>query len=293
MLVRKGKLSTCGLLSAVLLTLVACAAQPPNTALDESDPVDIVATMRAYAKVDSHASLSAVIRRLERYADSHPDDYSSRARLANAYTLLGAAYLQDIEAKEAAYAAAIRYAEAAMLTVPGFAHLREQRGVAFHFALQQLDHRHLEAMEFWKAALMYDYEECTGAMGKVLGYAQLHRAEAAMDRMDQIDANANWGNTRMSRGLYLYALPEYLGGDVEKGQQLIAAAVKDNPRNIVPRWGRAKYVALPAGDREQFRQDLQWVVDQPLKELVGYRPWNRAIKRDAKKLLKNTRRLFK
>jgi tetratricopeptide (TPR) repeat protein len=255
--------------------------------------VDLVASLRAYSQADSRETVLAAIRQLERFAAAHPGDYTSRARLANAYTLYGAFYVQDVPAKEAAYTAALRYAEAAMLTVPGFAHVRQTRGVAFHFALQQLDHRHLEAMEFWKAALLYDYEECSGAMSKVLRYGQLMRAVAVMDRMDQIDRNANWGNNRLARGFYLYAMPAYMGGDVEQAQQLIGAAVQDNPRNIVPRWGRAKYVALAESDRELFKQDLQWVVAQPLDELVGYRPWNVAIQQDARRLLKQTRRLFK
>lgn len=277
----------------LLAVLSGCAGQPVTQAPVANESIDLVSGLQAYAQSDSEESLLAAIRLLEGFAAAHPDDYASRARLANAYTLLGAVYRWEVAAKEAAYTAALRYAEAAMLTVPGFAHVRETRGVAFQFALQQLDHRHLEAMEFWKAALLYDYEENSGTMGKMMRYGQLNRAVSVMDRLDQIDENANWGSNRLSRALYLYAMPEYVGGDEARAERLIAAAIADNPNSIVLRWARAKYVSLPAGDRALFMQDLQWVVKQPLHDLVGYRPWNLAIQRNARYLLKNSQQRFK
>ena len=279
-------------LSLVWLLLTGCAGQPPAEAPDSSEPVTQVSALRAYAKADSRSSLLQAIRMLERYAASHPEDYESQARLANAYTLLGAGYTEDVSGKEAAYSAAIRYAEAAMMTEPGFAHVWGKRGVAFGIALQQLDHRHVEAMSFWKAALLYDYEECTGSMGKMLRYADLRRAVAVMDRLAQIDPNASWGNNLMTRGLYQLRKPDYVGGDVTAAKAMLDEAVKLNQRNLAPRWARAKFYAVLAGDRALFKRDLQWVAAQPLDDLLGYRPWNLLYQREARDLLKQTRQLF-
>lgn len=276
----------------LLLMLAGCAGkQSPVPGLPPK-PVALTGAMEAYANVDSRKSLLRAIRMLERYALDNPDNYVSRARLANAYTLLGAGYTQDVPGKQAAYSAAVRYAEEAMLTVPGFAHLRENRGIGFELALRQLDHRHMEAMEFYKAAQFYDYDECSGVMGKLLHLNKVQRAVAVMDRMAQIDANAAWGNNRMSQGLYKLLRPDYLGGDQAQGLQLLDRAVADNPRNIVPRWGRAKYFAVQAGDRDLFKKDLRWVRRQALDELVGYRPWNVVIQREARSLLSRAGTLF-
>ncbi len=280
-------------IALLVALLCGCAGQTPIERPYSQEPVDLVSGLRAYAQSDNRDSLLHAIQLLEAYATTHPDDYESRARLANAYTLLGAGYTHKVLRKEAAYAAAIRYAEEAMLTVPGFAHVWRGRGIGFTLALQQLDHRHIEAMTFWKAAVLYDYEECTGSMGRVLRFAELRRAVAMMDRLAQIDRNVGDGNNLMAQGLYRFNMPEYLNGDLQLAEQLLAEAVEVNQRNIVPRWGRARYYALPAGDRELFRQDLRWVVDQPLDNLVGYRPWNIVIQRDARRMLKKFRSLFK
>ncbi|MGB1579875.1 MAG: TRAP transporter TatT component family protein [Nevskiales bacterium] len=284
----------CGSLLATMAFFVAlgCANNITPVPAVPNSPVAIGDAMQAYEQADSRDSLLRAIRMLERYAQDHPGDYASRARLANAYSLLGMGYTQDIGGKEAAYSAAVRYAEAAMLTVPGFAHVWKERGVTFALALQQLDHRHVEAMEYYKVAQFSDYEECKGAMGRVLGISQMQRAVAVMDRLAQIDENVSWGNNRMMQGLYKLRQPDYLGGDHVTAMYMLERAIQDNLQNVAPRWGRAKYFAVPAGKRQLFVSDLRWVVEQPLDQLVGYKPWNIVIQRDARALLSQTNRLF-
>lgn len=255
--------------------------------------IDLVTALRGYAQVDGRKSLLLVIRQLEAYAAAHPADYESRARLANAYTLLGVGYSRRIEAKEAAYTAAIRHAESALLTEPGFAHVWEARGIGFKLALQQLDHRHLEAMAYLKLALLMNYLECSGPLGKLADTVSMQRAIAIMDRIAQIDANAMSGNNRFTQGLYLFARPMVLGGDREAGRSIMKTVVHNNARNLFPRWARARYVAVETGQRRQFVRDLQWVREQPLDGLVGYRPWNLMMQRHAEAMLANEDRYFR
>ena len=276
----------------LFIVAAGCASKVTPTPGLPGAPVAIGDAMQAYHRADSRDALLQAIRMLERYAQDNPDDYSSRARLANAYTLLGLGYTDDIGKKEAAYSAAVRYAEEAMLTEPGFAHVWKERGVSFSLALQQLDHRHIEALSYYRSAQFLDYQECKGAMGRLLDISQMQRAVAVMDRLAQIDPNISDGTNLAMQGLYKIRQPDYLGGDDVTAQYLLERAAQDNPRNIIPRWVRAKYFAIDAGKRDLFVRDLRWVAEQPLEQLVGHRPWNIVIQRDAKALLSQASRLF-
>lgn len=94
-----------------------------------------------------------------------------------------------------------------------------------------------------------------------------------------------WGNNLFSRGIYFLAQPEFAGGDRDKSAAFLAQAIAVNQKNIIPRWGRAKYYAVAMQDRALFEADLRWVVKQPLNQLVGYPHWNRFLQREARQLL--------
>lgn len=288
-----GSRSWGSVLGLILVLQVGCACRSAAPVLESGSqaPVDLAEANAAYTYADGYQSLKGAILLLERYAAQHPDDYASRARLANAYTLLGAGYSTTVADKATAYAAAMRYGEAAMLTVPAF---RAQRaaGESFESALQTLGKAHFEAMEFWKTALFYDFRECTGLLDKLMSYGRLRKAVAVMDRMEQIERQAMWGNNLFSQGIYYLAQPEIVGGDKRKSAAYLAEAAAVSPTNIVPRWGRAKYYAVAMGDRELFRKDLQWVTAQPLDKLSGYRPWNLVLQREALALLANEKQYF-
>lgn len=285
-------LSVCTLVLMVVLS-AGCGTAPVVTdaAASAATPVDLQEANAAYRYADSYQSLMGAIILLEAYAGQHPGDYASRARLANAYTLLGAGYSTAIADKQAAYAAAMRFGEAAMMTVPAFQAARA-RGEDFGTALQQLGEAQFEAMEFWKTALFYDFRECTGLLGKLASYARLRRAVAVMDRMAQIDREAMWGNNLFSQGIYFLAQPEIVGGSRSKSAAYLAEAAAVSALNIVPRWGRAKYFAVAMGDQALFRNDLTWVTAQPLDQLVGYRPWNLVLQREARTLLATAQQYF-
>lgn len=271
--------------AAVILLLTGCVAGQGQrvVAVDAISPSwDQVS--RSYDAVDSRASLLEAIAVLERYADERQRDYASRARLANAYTLLGAGYSAGARDKADAYRQAMQWAEAAFMT-DGTYRLARMNGKSFEEALQYLDLRHIEALEFWKTAVFYSFREASGILAKLVRYPNLKKAVAVMAREEALDRNAMDGNNLMSWGIYYLAQPEFYGGDREKARAYLAEAAAVSERNIVPRWGRGKYFAVAMNDRDMFVNDLQWVVAQPLEPLDGYRPWNVLIQREAAELL--------
>ncbi len=278
-------------LLGVLLSACVSNAVPPEPDSGPVEAVNFAEANAAFTYADSYPSLKGAISLLERYAQQHPGDYASRARLANAYTLLGAAYSSSVADKAAAYAAAMRYGEAAMMTDPDYKAAHD-RGASFADALQALDEEHFEALEFWKTALFYDFRECTGLWDMLLSYGRLRQAVAVMERMEQIDRQAMWGNNLFSQGIYYLAQPEFVGGDKQLSAAYLAEAAAVSQRNIVPRWGRAKYYAVEMQDAGLFRADLSWVASQSLDKLEGYRPWNVALQREARLLLANSADYF-
>lgn len=290
---KNGRYRLAALLGLCVVIYSGCAYQPravePRVA--PSAAVSIAEANAAYRYADSYPSLKGAISLLELYAAQNPADYVSRARLANAYTLLGAGYSQTVAAKAEAYARAMYYGESAMMTVPAYKAARDS-GASFEEALVHLGATQFEAMEFWKTALFYDFRECTSLLGKLSSYAGLRQAVAVMDHMEQINRQAMWGNNLFSQGIYYLAQPEFVGGDKQKAAEYLAEAAAVTARNIVPRWGRAKYYAVAMGDVDLYQQDLQWVQQQPLDTLLGYRPWNVFLQREAKALLTETERYF-
>jgi tetratricopeptide (TPR) repeat protein len=280
-----------GLLMA-MLGLAACAHCPPPPSTPADTPlVDYAQATAAYDSADSRESLLAAIHLLQRYAQAQPNDYASRARLANAYTLLGAGYSSSGADKAAAYRQAMAFAEQAFMTKVTYRQAREG-GQSFEQALALLDQEQLEALEFWKTAMFYSFREADGIWAKLIRYPRLKQAVAVMQRIEAIDRNAYWGNNLMSWGIYYLAQPEFYGGDRDKARQYLAEAASVSQRNIVPRWGRAKYFAVAMNDPALFRADLEWVAAQPLDELVGFKAWNRVLLIEAKSLLAQQAVLF-
>ena len=266
-----------------LIGLSACSGMVAKQALPQP-AASLDEAMHSYEQVESRHQLLAAIDLLDTYAEQNPGDYASRARLANAYTLLGAGYAKTLDEKASAYEKAMKAAEQAMLTSSDYAQARRQ-GRSFSTAVETLDIRYIEAMEFWKTALFYSFREAEGVLDKLLRYPRLKQAVAVMEHIERLDREAIGGSNLMSQGIYYLALPEFAGGDRLKSAKYLAEAAAVSKRSILPRWGRAKYYAVAMKDYELYRSDLQWVVAQPLKDLIGFRPWNVLLQREARGML--------
>ena len=274
------------ILPALVMMLVmssGCAVTATQTQIMQP-PVSLETAMRAYDKVESRHELLAVIDMLDTYAAHNPGHYESRARLSNAYTLLGAGYSKTLTEKELAYEQAMQVAEEAMMTSSGYAEIM-RRGGSFEEAVQSLNADYIEAMEFWKTALFYSFREAQGAVNKLLRYPRLKKAVAVMEHIDRLDRNAIYGSNLMSLGIYYLALPEFAGGDRSRSAAYLMQAAAVSERSILPRWGRAKYFAVAMQDEALYTSDLKWVVAQPLNKLEGYRPWNILLQREAAEML--------
>ncbi|MGB1581041.1 MAG: TRAP transporter TatT component family protein [Nevskiales bacterium] len=269
-----------------MLGLTACGALPATQSLPQPG-VSLDKAMAAYERVESRADLLAAIDLLDTYAQQHPQDYASRARLANAYTLLGAGYAKTLREKADAYSRAMEVAEQAMMTSDAYAQARSGIG-SFTDAIQSLDVDYIEAMEFWKTALFYSFREAQDPISKLLRYPRLRKAVAVMQHIDSLDRNAIGGSNLMSLGIYYLALPEFAGGDRQKSAEYLAQAAAVSERSILPRWGRAKYYAVAMQDKNLYQSDLKWVVSRPLNELIGYRPWNILLQREAAQMLQSS-----
>ena len=263
--------------------LTACAPSPVQSTLD-APPVDQARALAAYQQSETRQQLMVAIDLLQHHARQNPDNYQTLARLANAYTLFGAGYVRNASEKEWAYSRAMQVAEQAMMTSAHYAEVRRRNG-GFAEAVKTLDSSYLEAMEFWKTALFYRFREAKGVVDKVVRYPRLKQAVAVMEHMESLDRNAIGGSNLMSQGIYYLALPEFAGGDRELSAQYLAEAAAVSNRSILPRWGRAKYYAVAMNDYDLYRRDLEWVAAQPIDELIGFRPWNVLLQREAAAML--------
>lgn len=237
------------------------------------------------------AGAAAAIRAWDRVleeAPRHPEGLVSRSRMT---LLLGAAYVDDCRERERFYDATMRDAERAMATSDEFRR-RVESGEELWEAVDALGPEDLHAMNLWSTAVFYRYRDCFSSLERVLNLRWIRRAQAVMTRMSEIEPDWEDGALHFAWGIVHLALPEIAGGDREQAAADFAHAIELDSDRLLFRWGRGRYFCLETGDRECFRDDLEWVAAQD-PEAAGGRPeWNVYFQREARELLTDIDRYF-
>ena len=103
-----------------------------------------------------------------------------------------------------------------------------------------------------------------------------------------------WGDGAVgfAWGIYYVALPESVGGDLERSRTILDGLVAARPDALLPRWGRGKYFHTRTRDKEACRRDLEWVVSQDPRRAPGKLAWNVYFHADASLLLERLDAMF-
>jgi len=112
-------------------------------------------------------------------------------------------------------------------------------------------------------------------------------------RAIELDETYFFGGPLLLRGLVDATLPPLLGGSLEAGDLLVSRAIEiSDGRFLLARVLHARFVALPAGDRERFDDELDAVLAAPLDVLPGYRLFTVVAQRRAERLKARAEQLF-
>jgi hypothetical protein len=248
------------------------------------DEQELTDARHAYINADNAAALRSAIATMEDLLANSPGLESLRVDLAEAYTLLGAAYENSRRHKRDHFQTAQHHAERVLLSRPGFRQALEG-GQRPGLAARQLTGEDVPAMVIWATATAYLFDEGLSSMGRVRHYRGLEDLRLFMERAYELEPEYEYGLVPFSLAIFYIATPQFAGGDLDRAARLMANAIETPGNSLMPRWGRARYLHTLTGDRQAKRSDLEWVLAQDARAADSPYPWNIYVQQDARRML--------
>ncbi len=277
-------------LCGAILLLTACATWTPGWETDPeraADAEEAVAAGEAERLLETAGDTAGLERAIAAYEGrlaENPADEQALVALADAYILRGAAYRDTRTEKRDDFVAAIRYAERALAGNAAFQE-RINAGDNIAAAAAVLGEGDVPAMVFWVTGVFYYFDEGLNPLQRAIHFNRLQQARSVLERAGELDPDYSHGLIPFSLGIYYIAVPGFAGRDFERAEALLAEADAAPGDSLLPRWGRARYLHTAQGDREAFRDDLEWVLAQDAQDSASRYRWNVFIQRDARALL--------
>ncbi len=244
--------------------------------------------MQAEKTAASRDDVLNIISMYQKVEQSDPENYFALWKTGNYYLLLGAAHALNKTDRKKHYREAISYCEKAMYTNPEFKEAVNSEKVITE-AARRLTINEIDAMGYWYTARFYYFKDCLSPLGRAMNTKIVIENNKMIELIDKLDSNWAGGGNYFSRALYYIALPERFGGSKEKAEQEFATAVQVGGEDyIVNRWGRAKYLWSITGNRQGYKSDLKWVIEQDPGKGKNPHAWNVYFQNDAKKMLEET-----
>ena len=242
----------------------------------------------AYANSDNESLLRNAIETMEALLDEAPHHRELRVDLAEAYTLLGAAYTNSRTLKRQHFLTAQGHAERVLLSRPEF-RMTLERGERPGLAARHLNADDVPAMVIWSTATSYLFDEGMTAIGRVRHYRGLEDLRLFMERALELDPDYEYGLVPFSLAIFYIATPSFAGGNLNRAEQLIEQAIATPGTSLMPHWGRARYLHSLTGDHRAKRADLEWVLAQDARAVDSPYHWNVYVQRDARRMLAELR----
>jgi len=237
-----------------------------------------------FATATDAAAVDAALAAYARVLAVDPGNYRALVDAATLSILRGTAYTRNAARKSEYFYQAMRYAELAMYTNPDF-RARADAGAAPWEAVETLGAAEAEAMFFWVTALQYEFKEGMSLPSKVVNLAWLQRSLVFLDRVEAVAPDFGGGAVEFAKVICYVALPESRGGSKAKGEAYMAKSVAKSDGWLLPRWGRGKYYYPIRGEKALARQDLAWVLAQPLEQYQDPYPWRVHFRDSAREIL--------
>ena len=280
------------LILALSLATLGCAtsagqwAESVSTADHEDETLDpaIIEARSKFKDGDDQSSLRAAIDSMERLLDRAPSNRKLRVDLAEAHTLLGAAYATSRGQKRSAFLAAQHHAEQALLTRPEFRNAI-RAGQRSGLAAEHLEKEDVPAMVIWATATAYLFDEGMTPIGRALNYRGLEDLRLIMERALDLNPEYEYGLVPFSLAIFHIATPGFAGGDLDQAKLLMEQAIDTPGHSLMPRWGRARYLHPLTSDQESRRADLEWILAQDAHMADSPYHWNVYVQRDARRML--------
>lgn len=240
---------------------------------------------------DTKDKVVQLVKTYERVLEIDPTNYEALWSLGRYWWLVGFAYSDLVEYKEACYKRAIQYCERAMYGNSEFKSLVDM-GENVWDACRVLSKDEIEAMFYWYAGVGSYWTECLSGPGRLLNMRWSGRLRKVVGRMMEIDPTWGGGHPYYAKAIYFTQAPGFLGGDLKKAAQFFDKAIEAGPNWLYIKWGRAKYYYTKTKDKEGFKEDLEWVIAQDPRKADSPYPANVMFQRQAKEMLSHLGNYF-
>ena len=233
---------------------------------------------------ESREEIEQILGQYLRWPEADEDYETAQTGAARLLLLLGANFSKSTREQRKFYRETQKAAERAMAVVPAFRNGRD-RGQSVPEAAATLPVQSFEPLFLWTTAVFYTFRDVASLPEQILFKGRLQEAKSVLDLMMEKDPTWQDGSLQFSLGIYYLSVPKILGGDRDKARSLMDEAVEMGTNRLLPRWGRAKYLAVRTGDKTLFLEDLNWVAAQDPGEMDGPLIWNNYFHDEAIELL--------
>lgn len=265
----------------------------PAAAVAGATDVDALrrAAREADARADCLRGVESLVAAWNAVLRAAPDDYEALWNLASAHALMGAGYARTIGEQGEFYRKSLQAAERALALDPAF-RAKVEAGAEVWEALDSVGPDRAEALGWWGTVVLDYWRDGLSGVVQSTNRKWVRRVAAVAARLQSVDGARDGSLAAFLAGRAVLALPDDEGGGPSVALPRLKDAADASPNWIRNRWGRARFHALPAGDRTSFHADLQWVVEQDAHAAPGPYGWNALYQRQAKDLLAREDKLF-
>jgi hypothetical protein len=255
----------------------ALSLQPQHNAFEDSSSTAESARLLAsadscFGRADNFEILDQCKNQYMSVLKSDPGSYPALKQLSTTHTLIGTAYTEGASAKSVQFSEALRYSELAMYNNAEF-RTAVKNGAELWEAIDLLTSSETEAMFFWVTALQYEFKEGMNLAQKVANVYWLKRALRMLEQIEKVDPDFGGGAVDFAKAICYYALPRFLGGSKELGDEAMQAAMAHGDRWLLPRWAMGKYYYVITDQPKKSRAELKWVAMQDPKDYSDPYPW--------------------
>lgn len=283
------------ILSLTLLTVVSCASR--NSGWDKkTEVVSLSVEELKQVKEDAMKNWKARVTQdnlvqslghFEKIHAAQPNDLETLIYLTRGYYFLADSHLQDKAEKLKTYEKAASYGEKAMATNEAF-QKSVSSGEEVEKSLEKLTVSEVPAI-YWTAASLGKWARATG-IAAALKYK--NRIKAMIERVEKLQPDFFFGAPARYWGGFYAVAPSFAGGDMKKSRASFEKSLKLAPEYQGTKVLMADVYWTKEDNKEQFKRNLEDVINSKNDDHPEIGPENALEKRKAQALLSKINELF-
>jgi hypothetical protein len=241
-----------------------------------------------WGKRDDAKELKSSLEMYEKLASSNPDDYKVLTKLCRGYYLLADGHTDDETEKKRLWEIGTGWGEKAMATNSAFKKKVSEQEGKIELALDVLTKDQIESI-YWTAVNLGKWAKLSG-IATMLKYKA--RIKDMINRVGELDRKFFYGAFDRYWGVYYAVAPGFAGGDLNKSDESFKKSISEEVNYLGTYVLIAENYATKKGDKDLFKEKLNWVLKASPEKIKDIAPENRIEQVKAKKLLDKMNELF-